>query len=126
MKRVSIVFGVVLLLALAGIVVQREVALSDRVGALSGRVTQLEGDKSDLLAQVSELGYELNGATSRLESEIQARKDLEANLIDWTDSANQLFGVLLNKPGPTTLDDNPCGPGSLPPFINEDGVLTCW
>jgi chromosome segregation ATPase len=98
MKRVSMIFGAILFVALAGIVIQREVALSGRVGALSDRVTQLEAEKSDLLSQVSELGYDLNGVTSKLESEIQERENLKADLIDWTDKANELFGVLVNDP----------------------------
>lgn len=67
--------------------------------------------------------------TSELENEVRERENLEAELIDWTDSANALFRDLTNGPDPTLGPDpanNPCGPGSLPPYINEDGALACW
>jgi hypothetical protein len=133
MKRVPIVIGVVLFVALSGIIVQRELTLSDRVGALSDRVGQLERERSGLLAEVSELRKEVSWVRSTLQSEIQAREELEADLVEWTDAANQLFGYLMNKPSPGTEgsgtihpDNNPCGPGSLGPYPNEDGELTCW
>lgn len=123
------ILAVVLFVALGGIAVQRALGLSDRVGALSDRVNQLEGHNSDLLAKVSELRQELGGVRSTLQAEIQERENFEADLVDWTDAANQVFRFLMNRPGPTTSGSdpiNPCGPGSLGPFPNEDGELTCW
>lgn len=129
MKRVSMIFGTVLFVALGGIMVQRELAFSDRVGRLSDRVNQLESRNSDLLATLSELREELSGVKSTLQGEVQQREDFEADLVEWTDAANQLFRFLMSKPDAITAGSdpvNPCGPGSLGPFPNEDGELTCW